>query len=257
MPFTLQDIAKFLINPLMPAFVFLLLLLISKKHCRKGVFLFMLYLYLAAVPVTSKLVMARWWVADTYNHDKRYEAVSVLGGVADIDWYLNHDSGQARKMLKYIEGYQHFGGTVDRILMGAAVIKSGRADKILVSDVVWHGVSETELVLNFLKQQGIDQGRIVVHGRVINTFEEAVSVKNYCEQHGVKRILLITSADHMRRAAALFKKQGLNPDLLSVSRSAPDLELNDFIPSAEGLDDTNGMLYELVGYLSYRVRGDL
>jgi uncharacterized SAM-binding protein YcdF (DUF218 family) len=217
----------------------------------------MLYLYLAAIPFTSKLVMAQWWVPDSVESEKRYDAVVVLGGVVDIDWYLDHESGAARDMLKSIDGYQHFGGAVDRILMGTAVVKSGRAEKILISDVVRRGVSETELLLDFLDKQGIDQSRIAVHGRVINTLGEAKSIKKYCDQHGVSRILLITSANHMRRSAALFRKQGLNPDLLSVSRSATDLEWEDFIPSAKGLDDTSGMLYELVGYVSYRVRGDL
>ena len=257
MVFTLQDIAKFLINPLLPAFVFLFWLLLSKKHCRKGVFVFVLYLYLAAVPFTSKFVMTQWWVADSYGLDRQYDAVAVLGGMVDIDWYRGHDSSSAREMLKFIDGYQHFGSTVDRILMATAVVKSGHADKLLVSDVVFKGVSETELVLDFLDKQGIDQGRIAVHGRVINTLGEARSIKKYCDRSGVSRILLITSASHMRRSAALFRKQGLNPDLLSVSRSATDLEWDDFIPSGEGLDDTKGMLYELVGYVSYLVRGDL
>ncbi|HIJ79723.1 MAG: YdcF family protein [Desulfobulbaceae bacterium] len=257
MAVTLQDLAKFLINPLLPAFVFLLLLLLSKKHCRKGVFLFMLYLYLAAAPATSKLVMAQWRVADTVTNDKRYEAVAVLGGVADFDWYLRHGSMPAGEMFRYIEGYQHFGDSVDRLLMGAAVVKKGQAAKILVSDVVCKGVSETELVLAFLQGQGIEQNRIAVHGRVINTLGEAGSIKSYCEQHGIGRLLLITSASHMRRAAALFKKQGLAPDLLSVSRYPAVLEWDDYIPSAQGIDATKNMLYELVGYLSYRVRGDL
>ena len=65
----------------------------------------------------------------------------------------------------------------------------------------------------------------------------------------------------MRRAAALFKKQGLSPDLYSVVKTPSVLvklkKLKNYVPSHTGLKSSMGYLYELVGYLGYFFKGDL
>jgi uncharacterized SAM-binding protein YcdF (DUF218 family) len=137
------------------------------------------------------------------------------------------------------------------------MLQQKKIRKLVLSDVVYSEVSETQQLENFLKEEGIKKEQYAVHGRVINSLEEAQSVKRYCTQHGVKTILLITSADHMRRAAALFRKQGLSPDLLSSSRPDMSREWEDYVPCREGLNATYWLLYETVGYLGYRVTGKI
>ena len=141
--------------------------------------------------------------------------------------------------------------------MGVAALKSGLAKTLLLSNVSIKGVNETRILLDFLEKQGIDAGKIAVHGKVRNTLAEAKSVKAYSEDNGIKSILLITSAKHMRRAAGHFRKQGLNPDLLSVSRDNTPITWESFVPSGDGLEDTYGMLYEIVGYTAYLIQGKL
>jgi uncharacterized SAM-binding protein YcdF (DUF218 family) len=65
----------------------------------------------------------------------------------------------------------------------------------------------------------------------------------------------------MRRAAALFRKQGLSPDLYSVVRTPSVLvklkKLKNYVPSPTGLKSSMGCLYEMVGYLGYFIKGDI
>ena len=258
MPFyTAQDVVRFFINPLFPVFFIGLILLLKKQRTRFGLLFLLVYLYGVSIPFTAQIIMPRWRVADTVDRHSRYDAAVVLGGMVDYKWYVRHASENEEEIFKYVSDYQQLGQSSARILMGAAAIKSGLADTLLLSDVSIKGVNETRILRELLERQGVDAGRIAVHGKVRNTLAEAKSVKAYCESNGIKRILLITSANHMRRAAALFRKQGLNPDLFSVSRDNRPITMESFVPSGDGLEETYGMFYEIVGYTAYLIQGNL
>ena len=258
MPFyTAQDVARFFLNPLFPAFFIGLVLLLKKERTRFGLFFLLVYLYGVSIPYPSQVVMARWSVADTVDRHSRYDAAVVLGGIVDYNWYVLHASENEAGIFKHVSGYQQLGQSSARILMGAAAVKSGLADTLLLSNVSIKGVNETRILLDFLERQGIDAKKIAVHGKVRHTLAEAKSVKTYCENNGIKRILLITSANHMRRAAALFRKQDLNPDLLSVSRDNTPITWESFVPSEDGLEATYVMLNEIAGYTAYLLKGKL
>ena len=258
MPFyTAQDVGRFFLNPLFPAFFIGVILLLRKQRTRLGLLLLLTYLYGASIPYTAQVIMEKWCVADTVNRQKPYDAAVVLGGIVDYKWYVRHSIENEEEIFRYLSGYQQLGKSSGRILMGVAAIKSGLAKTLLLSNVSIKGVNETRILIDFLEKQGIDPGRIAVHGKVRNTLAEAKSVKAYSENNGIKSILLITSANHMRRAAAHFRKQGLNPDLLSVSRDNTPITWESFVPSGDGLEDTYGMLYEIVGYTVYLIQGKL
>ena len=258
MPFyTTQDAVRFFLNPLFPAFILLLILLLKRTRTRGWVLTLLLYLYAVSIPCTAQVVMPRWEMADTVDRGKHYDAAVVLGGVVDYKWHAKHSAPGEREIFRYLVNHQQLGQSAARVLMGVTVIKSGLAEKLLLSNVSMRGVNETKILQDFYRAQGIGEDRIAIHGKVRNTLAEAKSVKTYCEQHNIKEILLITSASHMRRAAALFRKQGLDPALLSVSRENSPITRQSFVPSADGLDATYVMLLELVGYSGYALRGDI
>ena len=257
MPFyTAQDWGRFFLNPLFPAFFIGMLLLLKRQRTRLSLLLLLAYLYGASIPYTAQIVMAKWSVPDTVNWQKTYDAAVVPGGIVDYKWYVSH-AAEKEIFSRYVSGYQQLGQSSARILMGAAAVKSGLAETLLLSKVTIRGVNETKILLEFLEREGIDPRRIAVHGKVRHTLAEAKSVKAYCENNGISTILLITSANHMRRTAAFFRKQGLNPDLLSVSRDNTPITWESFVPSTDGLADTYWMLYEIVGYTAYLIQGKL
>src|SRR3989339_148381 len=254
--YTAQDWGRFFLNPLFPIFFIGLVLLLKRQLTRMGLLLLLLYLYGTSIPYTSHVVMGKWAVPDTVNRQKTYDVVVVPGGMVDYKWYVSHAT-EKEIFSRYLSGYEQLGQSSARILMGAAAVKSGLAETLLLSKVTIKGVNETKLIRDFLERQGIDPGRIAEHGKVRHTLAEAKSVKAYCDNNGINTILLITSANHMRRAAALFRKQGLNPDLLSVSRDNTPITWVSFVPSTDGLQDTYWMLYEIVGYTAYLIQDKL
>jgi uncharacterized SAM-binding protein YcdF (DUF218 family) len=249
---TPQAIAKFLADPLILAFIILLLILVRRQVSRKAILLFTLYLYLVSIPLTGKLIAQLWYLDDTIEDQVPYDAAIVLAGFADTGWYLAR-----RDNPTILPNYHRLGSNADRLVAATELALQNRVQRILLGDDRNHSFSEAELARAFLANQGVSPERLVVYGGVINTRDEARRLKDWVAENAPRRLLLITSAMHMRRAAALFAKQGLHPHRLSVQRQSADLRANDFVPSGRGLNLTKGLLYELVGYLGYLALGDL
>jgi len=72
---------------------------------------------------------------------------------------------------------------------------------------------------------------------------------------GVQRVLLVTDAMHMPRAARSFRAQGIEViPAPTVFFSSERLTLNDWLPGGEGLRRSNYALHEWIGALWYALR---
>jgi uncharacterized SAM-binding protein YcdF (DUF218 family) len=94
-----------------------------------------------------------------------------------------------------------------------------------------------------------------IEPRSRNTAENATMSADMLRQDGVRRVLLVTDAMHMPRAAAQFTRAGLDvieAPTLFLSRGA--LVPRDFVPSAEGLRRSYYAAYEWVGLAWYSLR---
>ena len=87
------------------------------------------------------------------------------------------------------------------------------------------------------------------------TAENASKTKAMLQASGIKRILLVTDAMHMSRAEPMFRAAGLEvvaaPTLFFRMRH---VELDAFLPGAEGLRRFYYASYEWVGILWYRLQ---
>lgn len=246
-----QAIAKILINPFLAVFFFLFLLLL-KRRCHKGHLLFFtMFLFAVSVPVPAKMIGKAWSVADTLESGKIYDYAVVLSGTVDWDWYRREEK------KPQLPCYPRLGGNDVRILSGMNFLNEGRVRQLLIGELVYQQVNEAEILSDFLLCQGIESTKFATYGPVNNTLEEAQEVRKFSERHNTPSILLITSEGHMRRAAALFAKQGLLPALYSASRGSHSIELRDFVPSWKGMAANQKMLYELVGYAGYFFLGKI
>ena len=87
-----------------------------------------------------------------------------------------------------------------------------------------------------------------------NTRENAERSLRIVRERGWKSLVLVTSAMHMPRAAATFRKAGLDVDLLPVDhRYAP--WNGSWLPRTEALERSSDALRELAGRLVYRAAG--
>jgi len=99
---------------------------------------------------------------------------------------------------------------------------------------------------------------------VVNTEEEAVAIRRLLEasknsEVSSPRILLVTSAFHMRRAQGLLERQGLEVEPFPVDFQVRGAwagplwrDPTQWVPSAGALDGSSRSLRELLGRLIYR-----
>ena len=257
-----------MINPLLALFAGLLWLMIKLKGQRKLVIAITLYLYLVSIPITGALFWSGWKTENTFKPEKVYDGVVVLTGGVDYNWYI--DERVYRKLLFEPEQYFRFTHHAERIYAGIEFVKSGQAKLFLYGKWIprifiqdrYESFNTSELVKKFALQHGVPEEKFIIYGQgVERTLDEAMQLKSFAEKNSIQDILLVTSESHMRRAAALFRNQGLSPDLYSVLRTPSILvtltKLKNYVPSPRGLKSTMGCLYELVGYLGYFIMGDI
>lgn len=89
----------------------------------------------------------------------------------------------------------------------------------------------------------------------LTTWDNARFSAPILKKSGVKRILLVTDAAHLRRAVPLFEQQGLQviPAGVHFADTRIDSPLS-LLPSASGLRDSHYALHEWLGIVWYRLR---
>lgn len=160
----------------------------------------------------------------------------------------------------------------DRFLTGLDLYRAGKAPLLLftggASPFLPGQLPEGQRYLQAARQLGISPVAMASTPPVINTAEEAIAIRRLLElprspsltPATTPRILLVTSAFHMRRAQRLFERQGLEVlpfpvDFQARGRWAGPLwrDPTQWLPSARALDDSSRALREVFGRLVYRI----
>ena len=99
---------------------------------------------------------------------------------------------------------------VERAAWAAQLYREGRAPLIVLTDdgliSGWDRLAERnpyyyELSTRRLEQQGVPADRIqLAPGQALGTYEESLLVRDYATSHNLKRLLIVTSGYHSRRA---------------------------------------------------------
>src|SRR4030042_684559 len=123
---------------------------------------------------------------------------------------------------------------------------------LLFGECIHNDFNEAEVVKKLASEMNLKDNQVRIYGQVKRTLDEAKGVKLYMQKHPIKKLLLVTSQRHMMRALAMFRKQGLNPDVFSAPKEAP-VTIESFFPDIDGIIKTEGYLYEVIGYIGYYV----
>lgn len=155
------------------------------------------------------------------------------------------------------------GEAADRILFAAALFRAGKVQRILVSggNLPWRAgtLPEAEIIRDILVSWGIPASAIVTESGSRTTAENARMVSAMWPGLGASSALLVTSAAHMPRALATFRRAGLPvmPAATDVRAVRNPFQLMEVLPDADSLKKTSDALKEALGLVVYRLRGDL
>lgn len=251
--FIFSKILLFLLSPL-TWFLSLLLWAIITRNARRRKKLLILsaaLLYLFSNSFLLDEAMRAWEVRHnkkTGQTDKIYDYGIVLGGVVS---YYDRNFSQTG-----------FNRSVDRLMQAIKLYRSGKIRKIVFTggdaSVLRQGFSEADIIKNYLSEIGINPDDMIFENSSRNTYENTRFVKLVLNPAKDDKLLIITSAYHIRRALGCFRKAGMYPDFHAADfysgkrRFTPDHLL---VPDTGALDRWALLLHEITGYIVYKIAG--
>jgi uncharacterized SAM-binding protein YcdF (DUF218 family) len=249
--FFLSKILSFLLSPLIWIFVLLLFVLFAKKPNRKRNFSIIAFilLFLFSNGFLLNEVLLKWEPRPVkLNKTEKFDYGIVLGG------FSNYDTSLARMQLT---------GAGDRIWQTLRLYKENKISKIFISGgsgkLLGQDITEADKVKTFLLAMKIPEKDIIIEMLSRNTYENAKNTTDWIKKHDPEATcLLITSASHMRRAAACFKKliPGIKVYPANFNSEPRKYDLDILIkPNAQSLFEWDLLIKEMVGFYIYKVVG--
>ena len=261
----LSKLLPYLIYP--AGFIFLMLIFTlffckSAKAKNRMLAVVVLYVLFAGNKLPGSWLIRRLeQTYPVYEGGESADAIVVLGGGTVT-------KSAPRRMVE-------INGAGDRILYAVQLYRESAADLILAggSYISWlEGETESsspasemaELMTDVLD---VPDTVLLIQDRSLNTYEEAVEDAKLLNERGLKKILLVSSATHLRRAVPLFEKQGLEVIPAPTDFSFSDREWENllrfdaataytfFIPTIGNMETLQNAMKEYIGYFIYQLRG--
>ena len=144
------------------------------------------------------------------------------------------------------------GGAQERIKQAVDLYKAGYAPFLILSSGYVYSFHEAEAMRALAIDQGVPSSAIALEESSTNTYQNVRYVDAILKDHRWRRILLVSSPYHMRRAVMVWHKQA--PDVEVVA--TPSLQ-SQFYDHGRGatLEQVRGILQEYVAIFAYWRRG--
>jgi uncharacterized SAM-binding protein YcdF (DUF218 family) len=182
--------------------------------------------------------------------DDDYELAVVLGGTTNVERKPND-------RLFFHKG-------ADRVTHALNLYHSGKVKKILFTGgnarLFEDAKRDNSPIYDFYVMCGVDPDDIIIENASRNTRENAFFVKDLVEANAKNRkVILITSAFHMRRAEGCFRKVGIDvtgfsTDFYSVLPK-DRFGFDGFLPDPGVFGGWNFLIKEWIGYMAYWMIG--
>ena len=237
-----------MVNPMFAAMLLGIAALISHKTKRRRIAMWcgiaaVVWLWFWMMPLTVRIVGApleseflvdgRVPLAERFSNA---DAIVVLGGGMRSETNLS--------------AYAEMRSGADRVWHGVRLFKAGKAKKIIAT-----GLTPNECTVPLLCDFGVvpeDISPVIAR----NTEEEARAVAKM----EYKKVLLVTSAWHMKRARLMFKKYAPNVEVVCAPAdfensfmAAQPFSLLDLFPDPNAFSLNSAALREWIGIAGYKV----
>lgn len=225
---------------LLIAFDLLLMVLDRRRLASVLVGLGWLWLLIWSLPVASvalRMALESDYPIVTVDALPQAPAIVVLGGAIKPP-----DRRQALPML---------GGSSDRVWHAARLYHAGKAPLMLLSggsDPAVSTMSEARAMQWFLRDLGVPDQVMLLEEVSRTTQENAAFSATILKRQGIDRVLLVTSAMHMRRAVAHFAAQGIEVVPAAADyETGPVSDWQRWLPDAGALNDSGRAMKEWLG----------
>ena len=243
--FIASKLLAFLSKPIIWIFLLLISLLIFKSKRKKLLYItfFTFYFFTNSFIADS---CSRLWEIPRFQPTEKYDIGIVLGGIADYD-----------KITKA----HNFNKHADRLMDAEQLYHKGIIKKIMLSGgngmLFNDGYIEANTMRDHLLQNKIPNEDIIIENTSRNTKENAFNSAIILKQKLPNAsVLLITSAQHMKRAQYCFKRASIQttafPTDCTTSYFNFGIEYM-FLPRTSAIEVWENLIHEWIGFLVYKI----
>ena len=140
------------------------------------------------------------------------------------------------------------GGFTERVMQAVALYHGGLATHLVFSSGYVFTSREAELMRAVAVDNGVPAGAIVLEESARNTYENVELTNRILKDHGWRRILLVSSPYHMRRATLTWRK--VAPEIEVVPAPVPESQFYAHTRGAS-LEQIRGIMHEYAALASY------
>jgi len=126
---------------------------------------------------------------------------------------------------------------------------------VIASGGAWDAVVLSILMRPVLEASGVPAAMIATEERSTSTYENALYTAELLRQRGIRKIVLVTDANHMLRSERSFRKQGLEvaPAPCNFNALTFKWSLANFLPSGKAALINDDVLHEWIGLVWYKL----
>lgn len=222
-----------------------------KRWARRLAVCALLLLYVLSIrPVSYAMAAAleRWYPPPQFLTAQQFDAIVVLGGGV-------RPEGGTRPVAELGTG------SLRRVVCGIFYFRQGLAPYLVLSggnsNPHGDGPLEAEEMQKTAVLLGVPESALLLEPNSRTTSENAVNTKLLLDDR--VRILLVTSAIAMPRAAGAFERQGFEVTPAPCDYVAGELNLHvgSFIPDAGELATSKAAIHEYLGLAFYSLTGQI
>ncbi|MGA1824813.1 MAG: envelope biogenesis factor ElyC [bacterium] len=197
-------------------------------------------------PISSRLLKPleyRYKAYDGKNPEKIFRFIVVLGG--------GHACDPAIPITSQINNQ-----TLARLIEGIRIYRQNPGSKLILSGG-GRITTEAEIMKEVAIILGITEHDIILESASQDTKDQARFIESIVRE---EHFVLVTSASHMPRSMALFRKRGMNPVPAPTNHKVRETSGFDFyflFPSTGALESSEGAFYEYLGLVWAKLRGQI
>lgn len=241
------NIRRFLYSWILPPGLFFLLLLLSFYFLYKtgetfGFLIVLMGIYLLSIQIVADALirpLENYYKQISIQELNNVNAIVVLTG--GFNKNIPDFNGEGQLAPK----------TANRYIMGLRLHEA-----LQIPIIISGSAKEAKIAVRTLKACGIKEQHLLIEGKSRNTAESAYFTTQLCKLQKIEKLLLVTSASHLYRSTALFRRERLNVIPYPCdykSNQFPRFSLLAFAPSADMLCNSATAIKEYLGIIAMKL----
>lgn len=199
--------------------------------------------YLSTTLVISKYVLnnLEGFAPKKIINASEYDAIAILSGGIKRGLFEDNSSKVGEQFLK-------------RLISGLGLYESSKKPIIILGGkTLKNEPAESETAEKILIELGVPKEKIILDVNSRNTYENMLELSKIINKYKFKKVVLVSSAIHMKRSLDTAKKMNL-PVIAYPSAYLVDkkIHIEDILPSQKNIRINAILIYELLGNIKYR-----